>query len=137
MAIRIRNYAQGDAKDNKNTRIERGQPELLAKDSTHLRTSPKTMSIYHPFIIHIFSIYHPYIIHLSISSQHRGFGGAVPRACLSGFDWVNAADALKPVGEVWVQLFHIYVAFCSDLGNGWGAWEDGRMGGRFEEPIVI
>ena len=127
MAIRIRNYAQGDAKDNKNTRIERGQPELLAKDSTHLRTSPNTMSIYYPSI----SSEKP---SPQLPTLHVCWGrGAVPRACLSGFDWVDAADALKPVGEVWVQLFHIYVAFCSDLGNG----GMGRMGGRFEEPIMI
>ena len=73
MAIRIRNYAQGDAKDNKNTRIERGQPELLAKDSTHLRTSPNTMSIYYPSIIHLYlPKNHPH------SSQHFIFvGGGV------------------------------------------------------------
>ena len=35
------------------------------------------------------------------------------RACLSGFDWVDAADSLKPLGVVWVNLFHVYVAFCS------------------------
>lgn len=35
------------------------------------------------------------------------------RTCLAGFDWVEAADALKPLGDFWVQLFHLYVAFCS------------------------
>lgn len=56
---------------------------------------------------------------LDLSNAQQYFGGVfiacetLFRACLSGFDWVDAADALKPVGEVWVQLFHIYVAFCS------------------------
>lgn len=35
------------------------------------------------------------------------FGGI--RTCLAGFDWVEAADALKPLGDFWVQLFHLYV----------------------------
>lgn len=56
---------------------------------------------------------------LDLSNAQKYFGGVFVacetlfRACLSGFDWVDAADALKPVGEVWVQLFHVYVAFCS------------------------
>ena len=33
------------------------------------------------------------------------------RTLLAGFDWIDAADALMPLGVVWVQLFHIYVAF--------------------------
>lgn len=37
------------------------------------------------------------------------------RACLSGFDWVEAADSLRPIGLIWVNLFHVYVAFCSLL----------------------
>ncbi|CAL1133309.1 unnamed protein product, partial [Cladocopium goreaui] len=60
---------------------------------------------------------------LDLSNAQQYFGGVfiacetLFRACLSGFDWVDAADALKPVGEVWVQLFHIYVAFCSVFVN--------------------
>ncbi|CAK9022717.1 unnamed protein product [Durusdinium trenchii] len=44
------------------------------------------------------------------------FGGifdSYNTTCLAGFDWVEAADALKPLGDFWVQLFHLYVAFCS------------------------
>jgi len=31
------------------------------------------------------------------------------RALLEGFDWVTAADALQPVGVIWVQFFHVYM----------------------------
>ena len=34
------------------------------------------------------------------------------RALMNGFDWSVAADALLPLGEFWVQLFHLYIAFC-------------------------
>jgi len=34
------------------------------------------------------------------------------RAILGGIDWELAADALEAVGTVWVQLFHLYIAFC-------------------------
>eukprot|EP00439_Symbiodinium_sp_Y106_P000179 s9226_g1.t1 len=33
------------------------------------------------------------------------------RTLLAGFDWIEAAEALSPMGLWWVQLFHIYVAF--------------------------
>ena len=33
------------------------------------------------------------------------------RTLLAGFDWIEAADALEPMGIMWVQLFHVYVAF--------------------------
>lgn len=32
------------------------------------------------------------------------------RALLEGFDWVDAAESLKPLGAFWIQLFHVYVA---------------------------
>ncbi|CAE7188177.1 Catsper1, partial [Symbiodinium pilosum] len=34
------------------------------------------------------------------------------RALMNGFDWSIAADALLPLGDFWVQLFHLYIAFC-------------------------
>ncbi|CAE7240222.1 CACNA1H [Symbiodinium natans] len=34
------------------------------------------------------------------------------RALMNGFDWSVAADALLPLGDFWVQLFHLYIAFC-------------------------
>ncbi|CAE7810502.1 Scn11a [Symbiodinium sp. CCMP2592] len=32
------------------------------------------------------------------------------RALLEGFDWVDAAESLKPLGAFWIQLFHVYIA---------------------------
>ena len=32
------------------------------------------------------------------------------RALLEGFDWIEAADSLAPLGALWVQLFHVYIA---------------------------
>ena len=34
------------------------------------------------------------------------------RSILGGLDWEYAADSLVPVGWVWVQIFHLYIAFC-------------------------
>ncbi|CAJ1379963.1 unnamed protein product [Effrenium voratum] len=34
------------------------------------------------------------------------------RAILGGLDWELAADSLHSVGWVWVQVFHVYIAFC-------------------------
>lgn len=34
------------------------------------------------------------------------------RSILGGLDWEYAADALIPVGWFWVQIFHLYIAFC-------------------------
>lgn len=34
------------------------------------------------------------------------------RSILGGLDWEYAADALIPVGWIWVQVFHLYIAFC-------------------------
>lgn len=34
------------------------------------------------------------------------------RSILGGLDWEYAADALVPVGWFWVQIFHLYIAFC-------------------------
>lgn len=35
------------------------------------------------------------------------------RAISGGLDWDNAAESLNPVGVLWVQIFHFYVAFVS------------------------
>ncbi|CAJ1329781.1 unnamed protein product, partial [Effrenium voratum] len=35
------------------------------------------------------------------------------RSISNGLTWHEAADALMPMGMVWVQVFHFYVAFCS------------------------
>lgn len=57
--------------------------------------------------------------HQDVSLAVKYFGGVfiscetLFRACLSGFDWVEAADSLRPIGLIWVNLFHVYVAFCS------------------------
>ena len=34
------------------------------------------------------------------------------RSILAGMDWNVAADALTPLGQLWVQLFNLYIAFC-------------------------
>eukprot|EP00913_Durusdinium_trenchii_P007697 g7231.t1 len=34
------------------------------------------------------------------------------RSILGGIDWAWAADSLEPVGWIWVQVFHLYIAFC-------------------------
>lgn len=34
------------------------------------------------------------------------------RSISGGYDWAGAADALRPLGEVWVLLFQTYIAFC-------------------------
>jgi len=34
------------------------------------------------------------------------------RAISGGIDWAEAADALRPMGYVWVLFFQVYVAFC-------------------------
>ena len=35
------------------------------------------------------------------------------RAISGGLDWDDAAESLNPVGVLWVQIFHFYVAFVS------------------------
>ena len=32
------------------------------------------------------------------------------RSLLEGFDWVDAAESLRPMGAAFVQLFHLYMA---------------------------
>ncbi|CAK9046302.1 Sodium channel protein type 4 subunit alpha A (Voltage-gated sodium channel subunit alpha Nav1.4a) [Durusdinium trenchii] len=34
------------------------------------------------------------------------------RAISGGIDWAEAAEALRPLGDFWVLLFQVYVAFC-------------------------
>jgi len=35
------------------------------------------------------------------------------RSISGGFDWGDAADALRPLGEFWVLLFELFVGFCT------------------------
>lgn len=35
------------------------------------------------------------------------------RSLLGGLDWAAPAEALSPLGIFWVQMFHLYIAFCS------------------------
>ncbi|CAJ1426573.1 unnamed protein product [Effrenium voratum] len=57
--------------------------------------------------------------HMEDIPQAAFYFGSVYKSCttlfrttLSGFDWNDAADSLLPVGMFWVQVFHVYVAFC-------------------------
>lgn len=42
---------------------------------------------------------------LSVQTLFRSISG--------GIDWAEAAEALRPLGELWVQLFQFYVGFCT------------------------
>lgn len=35
------------------------------------------------------------------------------RSISGGFDWAEAAEALRPLGAIWVQVFQFYIAFCT------------------------
>ena len=39
--------------------------------------------------------------------------GTLFRSISNGVTWGHAADSLEQIGMEWVQVFHLYVAFCS------------------------
>jgi len=50
------------------------------------------------------------------------------RSIANGLTWAQAADSLEVTGIFWVQVFHLYVAFCSfALLNVMTGWDRRRL----------
>ena len=53
------------------------------------------------------------------------------RSIANGLTWGQAADSLEETGFFWVQIFHLYVAFCSfallNVMTGWDRWDRRRL----------
>lgn len=39
--------------------------------------------------------------------------GTLFRSISNGLDWSEAVDTLLPVGDIWIWLFYLYIAFIS------------------------
>lgn len=47
--------------------------------------------------------------------------GTLFRSISNGLDWSEAVDTLLPVGDIWIWLFYLYIAF-----NSFSAAEKGK-----------